>query len=126
MIQFVESQSVAPAVGPYCHATVFDALIFCSGSVGMDTKARLVSGDIAEQSHQALRNLAQVLQDAGTGLDLVLKTTVFLTDMKHYSAMNEAYTEVFGAHRPARSCIAVAALPLGALVEVEAIAALKR
>ncbi|MEM1343791.1 MAG: Rid family hydrolase [Pseudomonadota bacterium] len=85
----------------------------------------MVSDDVAAQAEQALKNLATVLDQAGSGLDRVVKTTLFITDMSDYPVVNAAYASAFGEHTPARSCVGVAALPLGALVEVEAIAKLR-
>lgn len=122
MIKTVEAAGVAPAVGPYCHATVLNGMVYCSGNVGIDANTKLISGDVAEQTRQALKNMATVLNQAGSDMENVVKTTVFITNMADYPAVNQAYAEAFGTHTPARSCVAVAALPLGALVEVEAIA----
>ena len=93
--------------------------LICSGQIGLADGA-LVPGGVAEQLVQALANLAAVLRAEGSSLDAVAKTTVFLTDMGDYAVMNEAYAAAFGDHLPARSAVAVTALPFGALVEVEA------
>ena len=82
-----------------------------------------MDGGIAEQTRQVLQNIRAILEAGGSGLAQVVKTTVFLVDMADFGAMNEAYAEAFGAHRPARSTVAVAALPRGARVEIEAVAA---
>jgi 2-iminobutanoate/2-iminopropanoate deaminase len=97
--------------------------LFTAGQVALDpATGELVTGGIAEQTTRALENLRAVLKAAGSGLDQVVKTTVFLVDMADFSEMNEVYGRVFGAHRPARSTVAVAALPKGARVEIEVIA----
>ena len=93
--------------------------LICSGQIGLADGA-LVPGGVAEQLTQALANLAAVLRAEGSSLDAVTKTTVFLTDIGDYAAMNEAYAAAFGDHLPARSAVAVTALPFGALVEIEA------
>jgi 2-iminobutanoate/2-iminopropanoate deaminase len=93
--------------------------LICSGQVGLRQGA-LVEGGLAVQVAQALANVAALLASQGAGLDSVVKTTVFLIDMADFAAMNDAYVAAFGDHRPARSAVAVAALPLGALVEIEA------
>lgn len=108
-------------VGPYTPAMRVGDLVFSSGQVGI-AGGKLVGDDLRSQLQQALRNLETVLGDAGATLDQVVKTTVFLTDMGDYAEMNEIYLEAFGDHRPARSAVAVAALPIGAKVEIEAIA----
>lgn len=108
-------------VGPYTPVVRAGDLIFTSGQVGIADGA-LVAGGLRAELTQAMANLAAVLASAGATLDDVIKTTVFLTDMADYAVMNEVYTAALGDHRPARSAVAVAALPVGACVEVEAIA----
>ncbi len=111
------------AIGPYSQAIRADLSVFASGQVPIDPETgQLVDGDIAAQTRQALSNLAAVLEAAGSSLAHVLKTTVFLTDMADFQAMNAVYAEFFPAAPPARSTVAVLALPRGARVEVEAIA----
>ena len=118
---------MSKTVGPYTPVVRAGDLLFVSGQVGIvdggvgPVSGTLADGGIEAQAAQALANLrAQVEANAAT-LDQVVKTTVFLTDMADFVAVNEVYCEAFGDHRPARSCVAVAALPLGALFEVEAI-----
>ncbi len=106
-------------VGPYAPVVRAGEWIVCSGQVGL-SEGRLVEGGIEAQVRQAIANVAALLESQGASLRDVVKTTVFLSDIADYGAMNEAYVEGFGDHRPARSAVAVAALPLGALVEVEA------
>ena len=117
--------SAAPAaIGPYSHATSLGDLVFCSGQIPLDpAHGRLVGDAVDEQTRQVLANLKAVLEAAGSGLDHVLKATVFLTDMGDFPIVNALYAEAFGDHRPARSTIQVAALPAQAKVEIEAIAA---
>ncbi len=119
------SASDAPAaVGPYSHAVRTGDLLFCSGQVPLDPEAGvLVGDDVAAQTTQVFANIRAVLAAAGASLSDVVKTTVFLSTMDDFQAMNAVYAEAFGDHRPARSTIAVAGLPLGALVEIEVIAA---
>lgn len=115
--------SAPAAVGPYCHAVRTGQLLFCSGQVALDPDTnRLVGGDAASQAEQVFANVRAVLAAAGVDLGAVVKATVFLASMDDYPAVNAAYAEAFGAHRPARSAVAVAGLPLGALVEIEVIA----
>lgn len=118
------SASDAPAaVGPYSHAVRTGGLLFCSGQIALDPDAnRLVGDDAATQARQALVNVRAVLAEAGVDLSAVVKTTVFLVSMDDYPAVNEVYAEAFASHRPARSAVAVAGLPLGARVEIEVIA----
>ena len=105
-------------VGPYSPLVRAGGWLVSSGQIGL-RDAVLVEG-VAAQVRQALANLRSLLEADGASLADVVKTTVFLTDAGHFSVMNEAYAEAFGAHRPARSTVVVAGLPLGALVEVEA------
>jgi len=107
------------AAGPYRPIVRAGGWLICSGQVGMKDGA-LVDGGVAEQLAQAVANLEALLVEHGAGLASIAKTTVFLTDMADFRAMNEAYVAAFGDHRPARSTVAVAGLPLGATVEVEA------
>lgn len=108
-------------VGPYTPIVAVGDLLYTSGQVGIADGA-LVGDDLESQLRQVFVNLRTVLDSQGAKLDHVFKTTVFLTTMDHYSAMNEIYVEEFGDNRPARSAVAVAELPIGALVEIEAIA----
>jgi 2-iminobutanoate/2-iminopropanoate deaminase len=113
----------AAAVGPYSHAIDSDPFVFLSGQTPFDSATgKLVTGPIADQTSQCLKNLAAVLHAAGLDESHVVKCTVFLTDMADFPAMNEVYSAFFTAPRPARSTIGVASLPLGAHVEIEMIA----
>lgn len=119
----------APApIGPYSQAVARDGFLFCSGQVGLDPGTGALAGDnVATQTRRALDNLAAVLAAAGAGFADVVKSTIFLTDMADFATVNPLYGERFaGKLPPARSTIAVAALPLGAKVEIELIAALPR
>jgi 2-iminobutanoate/2-iminopropanoate deaminase len=120
----IHTVSGAPeAIGPYCHATQVGNLVFCSGQGSLDPQTMvLVGSNIEEQTEQALRNLAVVLNGLGLSLQNVAKTTVFLKDMADFQGMNAVYARMFGTHRPARSTIAVKQIPLDALVEIECIA----
>lgn len=111
------------AVGPYSLAIDTGQVVYLSGQVHLDgATGKLVEGDIGAQTRQCLENLKKVLAAAGLGFEHVVKTTVFLTNMADFAAMNEVYAEYMVAPFPARSTIQVAALPLGARVEIEAIA----
>ena len=114
----------APFQGaPYSQAIRAGDLVFVSGQVGIRPGEAAPAGSIAEQTEQVLANLAAILDAAGSGLDRLLKTTVFLADLGDFAAMNEVYARHVGASPPARSTVEVAALPARALVEIEAIAA---
>jgi 2-iminobutanoate/2-iminopropanoate deaminase len=112
------------AIGPYSVAVDTGAFVFASGQLGIDmATGELVEGCCGCQTKQVLKNVSAVLKAAGLSLDDVVKTTVFLTDMADFQKMNTAYAEFFSAPYPARSTVAVAALPKGALVEIEVVAA---
>jgi 2-iminobutanoate/2-iminopropanoate deaminase len=121
------STSGAPkAIGPYSQGIIASGFLFTAGQVALDpAKGELVPGGIAEQTTRALENLRAILTAAGSDFSQVIKTTVFLVDMADFAGMNEVYGRVFGSHRPARSTVAVAALPRGARVEIEVIAAVR-
>ncbi|KAL4909136.1 hypothetical protein BDW74DRAFT_165746 [Aspergillus multicolor] len=115
----------APASSPLMsQALIHNGTIYCSGSLGIDPKTgKFVSGDVSDRTVQAFRNLEQVLISGGSGLDKVLKVTIFLSSMEHYAKVNEGYARVF-IHdvKPCRTCVAVASLPLDAEVEIELVA----
>jgi 2-iminobutanoate/2-iminopropanoate deaminase len=122
-LDFVSTSDAPKAIGPYSQGIIAQGFLFTAGQVALDpAKGELVAGGVAEQTTRALENLRAVLTSAGSDLSQVVKTTVFLVDMADFTAMNEVYGRVFGNHRPARSTVAVAALPRGARVEIEVIA----
>ena len=113
----------APFQGaPYSQALRFGDLVFVSGQLGLKPGDTAISGSIGEQTEQIFRNLKAILEEAGSGLDRIVKTTVFLTDLGNFQGMNEVYAQHVGEDRPARSTVEISALPSGALVEIEAIA----
>jgi 2-iminobutanoate/2-iminopropanoate deaminase len=120
----IVSTSAAPAsVGPYSQATRAGDFVFTAGQIPLDpATGKMVEGDIQAQTRRALQNLQAVLEAAGCSLENVLKTTVFLQNMEDFKAMNEVYGTFFDANPPARSAVEVAALPLGAEIEIEAVA----
>ena len=120
----IVSTSKAPkAIGPYSQAILTDELIFTSGQIGLDPATmEIVEGGVEAQTRQVLTNLKYVLECADSGLKYVVKTTVFLQNMDDFAAMNDVYAEFFPGNPPARSTVAVAALPKGALVEIECVA----
>ncbi len=114
------------AIGPYAQGIVAKGLLFTAGQVPLDPATmKLVAGDIAAQTHRVFDNLEAVLAGAGATLSDVVKTTVFLKDMGDFAKMNEVYAARFGTHRPARSTVQVAALPAGASLEIELVAAVE-
>jgi 2-iminobutanoate/2-iminopropanoate deaminase len=125
-LDFVTTPGAPKAIGPYSQGVIANGWLFTAGQVALDpAKGELVPGGITEQTTRALENLRAILTAAGTDFTRVVKTTVFLVDMADFTAMNEVYSRVFGNHRPARSTVAVAALPRGARVEIEVIAIVK-
>lgn len=119
----IVSEKVAAAIGPYSIAVATEDLIFVSGTLGAHPlTGELVPGGIEEETRQALRNLSVVLGEGGSSLSQVVKTTVFMRDLREFSSMNEVYSEFFKDDPPARSTVQVAGLPKGAAVEIEAIA----
>jgi 2-iminobutanoate/2-iminopropanoate deaminase len=120
----VSSAALAAPAGPFSPGVRGGGLLFLSGQVAQDpATGELIDGDIAAQTHQILANLAAVLKAAGKDLDDVIRVGVYLTDMADFAAMNEAYRQHFGDPYPARTAIGVAALPLGARVEMDAVVA---
>ncbi len=121
--QVVSTENAPAAVGPYSQAVRCGNLIYTAGQLGLDPQSgRLVAGGIEAQTRQALTNLQAVLEAAGATLSDVVKTTVFLQDIRDFGAMNRVYARFFPSSPPARSAVQVAALPLGGLVEIEAVA----
>jgi 2-iminobutanoate/2-iminopropanoate deaminase len=116
---------MAQTVGPYSPVVRAGEWLICSGQLGL-RDGSLVEGGLQAQVTQAVKNVASLLESEGSGLKDVVKTTVFLTDMANFGAMNDAYVAAFGDNRPARSAFAVVGLPLGALVEIEAWAYMSR
>jgi len=121
--EIVSTENAPGAIGPYSQAIKVGGMVFCSGQIPIDVKTgEFASEDVAEQTDQVLRNLSAVLEAAGTGLDNVVKTTVFLADMEDFSAMNEVYAKFFDGNKPARATVQAARLPRDAKVEIECIA----
>lgn len=122
MKQNIESKHAPAAIGPYSQAIASGDLVFVSGMLGIHPEDGTLASGVVEQAEQALRNLEAVLQEARLSTADVVKTTVFLTDMNDFAAVNAVYQQHFPAPYPARSCVQVAALPKGGSVELEAVA----
>ena len=121
--KIVSTEKAPKAIGPYSQAICIEGLVFTAGQVGLDPATmELVEGGIETQTRQVLTNLSHVLDAADSGLNFVIKTTVFLKDMADFSGMNAIYAEFFPGKPPARSTVQVAGLPKGALVEIECVA----
>ncbi|HHX8273658.1 TPA: RidA family protein [Vibrio diabolicus] len=123
MKKLISSEHAPAAIGPYSHGTSYGDLIFTSGQLPVDkVTGKVVEGGISAQSHQSLTNLKHVLEAGGGSIDTVLKTTCYLSNINDFAKFNKVYAEFFQQDCPARSCFAVKDLPLGVLIEVEAIA----
>jgi 2-iminobutanoate/2-iminopropanoate deaminase len=122
-MQSIQTDLAPQAIGPYSQAIKANGFIFASGQIPLDPATmQLVDGEIAVQTERVLMNVRAVLESAGSSLDRVVKTTVFLADMNDFAAMNEVYATFFGATRPARSTVQVARLPRDVKVEIEVVA----
>ena len=122
MRRVVTSDAAPAAIGPYGHAVVADGLLFCSGQIPLDPKTgELVGDSAAEQAAQCLRNLEAVCEAAGTILARAVRVTIYTTELERFAEINDAYADFFEAEPPARAAVGVAALPKGALVEIDAI-----
>ena len=125
--QIVVAEKAPKAIGPYSAGVSTGHLVFTAGQLGIDPETgKLVDGGIQVQTRQALKNLQAVLEAAGSSLEMVIKTTVFLRDISEFSLMNEVYGTFFTENFPARSAFQVAALPLNGAVEIEAVALLNK
>ena len=121
----VATESAPKAIGPYSQAVTFNGIVYCSGQIPLDpVTGQIVEGDVAVQTERVLENLKAVLEAAGSSLEKVLKTTVFLNDMGEFTKMNEVYGRYFNASLPARATVEVARLPRDVRVEIDAIAAI--
>ena len=123
MKEIISTENAPGAIGPYSQAVKTGGMIFCSGQIPIDiATGEFVSGGVAEQTEQVLKNLSAVLEAAESSLNNVVKTTVFLADMNDFKAMNEVYAKYFSDNKPARATVQAAGLPRGARVEIDCIA----
>ncbi len=122
MNKTISAANAPAAVGPYCHAKLAGNTLYTSGQLGLDPVTGELAQGVEAQARQALENLGVILKEAGMDFQDVTKTTVFLVDMGDFAAINAIYAEYFTGEAPARSCVAVAALPKGGLFEIEAVA----
>jgi len=123
--KIVSTEKAPKAIGPYSQAIRIEKLVFTSGQIGLDPATmEIVEGGVEAQTRQVLTNLKHVLESADSGMNYVVKTTVFLKNMADFASMNTVYTEFFPENPPARSTVAAAELPKGALVEIECVALL--
>ncbi|MGE0354886.1 MAG: RidA family protein [Gemmatimonadales bacterium] len=119
----VSTPKAPKAIGPYSQAIIIGDLVFTAGQIALDpASGQMVEGGIREQSERVMKNLEAVLEAAGSDMSRIVRTTVYLTDMEDFAEMNEIYGKALGGHKPARSTVAVSALPRGARVEIDAVA----
>lgn len=123
-MQAIFTPNAPEAIGPYSQAIVHNGLVYTSGQIALNPQGIMNEGDIQAQTTQVFENLKAILEQAGSSLQKVIKTSVFLSDMENFGAMNAVYVTYFGDHKPARSTIAVKTLPKNALIEIECIAAI--
>ena len=126
MKKALKSPQAPQAIGPYSQAIETSGLVFVSGQIPMDSQGRLVEGAIEAQTERCLLNIGEILKEAGLGLADVVKTTVYMTDLSQFSAMNEVYARHFKSPYPARATVQVLALPKGVSIEIEAVAAISK
>ena len=123
-MEFVQTKNAPSAIGPYSQAIAVNGMVYTSGQIALkpDGSDELLNEDVVVQAVQVLRNLEAVLTEAGSAMNQVIKTTIFLANMDDFATVNEIYAEAFGSHKPARSTVAVKTLPKNALVEIDAVA----
>ena len=122
MKQTIHSNNAPAAIGPYAQAQLIGGFIFTSGQLGIDVEKGALADGVEAQAHAAMKNLGQILSAAGAGYADIVKTTIFVKDLADFATVNKVYVSYFEGDYPARSCVQVAALPMGGLVEIEAIA----
>ena len=125
-MKFVQTTKAPSAIGPYSQAVVVNDMVYTSGQIALTPAGgdELLREDVAIQTVRVLENLQAVLEEAGSSMQKVIKTTIFLADMDSFAVVNKIYEEAFGAHKPVRSTVAVKTLPKNALVEIDAVALL--
>ncbi len=121
-MKYIHTDKAPAAIGPYSQAIKIGNMVFTSGQIALNAKGEFLDKDIKVQAKQVLENLSEVLKEAGSSMQKVVKTTIFLSNMDDFVVVNEIYAKAFGEHKPARSTVAVKTLPKNALIEIEAIA----
>ncbi len=125
-MKVVSTNKAPAAIGPYSQAIVTDSLVFTSGQIALNPNGEIVSDDVAAQTKQVLTNLSEILAEAGSSLNSVIKTTIYLSSMDDFKTVNEVYESFFKEHKPARSTVAVKTLPLNVKVEIDCIAKVEK
>lgn len=120
--EIIATTNALGAVGPYVQAVKVNGMVYCSGQLGIDPAVGKMPEGVEAQAHCSMKNMGAILKEAGSDYSKIVKTTIFLADMNDFAKVNEIYKSYFGEEYPARSCVQVAKLPLGGLVEVECIA----
>lgn len=123
--QIIHTENAPKAIGPYSQAVRMGSFLFTSGQLGINPRLGRLEENVEKQAHAAMQNIGAILKEAGLTYAQIVKTTIFVQDLKDFSAVNAIYESYFEGAFPARSCVQVAALPLGGLVEIECIAALE-
>jgi len=118
----IQTNKAPPAIGPYSQAVAVGGMVYTSGQIALTPDGQMTEQNLEKQTHQVLKNLSAVLEASNSGLQQVIKTTIFLSDMDSFAQVNEIYESYFGNHKPVRSTVAVKTLPKNALVEIDAIA----
>ena len=125
-MKVISTNKAPAAIGPYSQAIVTDSLVFTSGQIALNPNGEIVSDDVAAQTKQVLTNLSEILAEAGSSLNSVIKTTIYLSSMDDFKTVNEVYESFFKEHKPARSTVAVKTLPLNVKVEIDCIAKVEK
>ena len=120
----VQTDKAPSAIGPYSQAVVANGMVYTSGQIALTPEGVMLENDVVIQTKQVLKNLKAVLEEVGSSMDKVVKTTIFIDSLDDFTIINEIYEEAFGSHKPARATVAVKTLPKNALVEIDAIALL--
>ena len=124
-MNIIKTSNAPEAIGPYSQAVESNGFLFTSGQIPMQKDGNLVDGDVEAQTHQVFKNLKATLEAASLDLDDVIKVNIFISDMEEFSRINKVYGEYFNSHKPARSCVQVARLPLDVKLELEVVACMK-
>ena len=124
-MKLVQTTKAPAAIGPYSQAVVANGMVYTSGQIALTPEGVMLEDDVVIQTKQVLTNLKAVLEEAGSSMNQVVKTTIFIASMDDFGIINGIYEEAFGSHKPARSTVAVKTLPKNALVEIDAVALVK-
>ncbi|MCD6173155.1 MAG: RidA family protein [Sulfurimonas sp.] len=124
-MRFVQTDKAPSAIGPYSQAVIANGMVYTSGQIALTPEGAMLENDVVIQTKQVLKNLQAVLEEAGSSMQQVVKTTIFIASMDDFAVINEIYEEAFGSHKPARATVAVKTLPKNALVEIDAVALVK-